>query len=116
MTFLHCIYYYIYIVNNHGDFIIVRWYKRGTINGKITIYAWGNSNGGNRNYAKNEQYLQLDAGGISYHILNILPSNSELLSFTTALGSELNGIEFTCHRSKIMQTDWMVFGVMLGFK
>ena len=63
------------LINDHGGFTVVMWYYRGKINDKSLIYMATQSEEG-----------QVDAGSINYHIIKILPTNTNIIKG----GNQLN--------------------------
>ena len=71
-------------VNDNGGFTIVGWYKRGSIKDKSLIEA-GNTN-------TNEETIA--SGQLNYHIVEVLPTNQELLDPNTGLGAEMHKLKY----------------------
>lgn len=92
MNLLECIDDCINLINRNGGFTILGWYKRGIINDKSLMTNHSNNNS-SRN-SNNEQDTQVDSGDISYHIVQIVPTNRAFLDDTTPLGRELNEAKF----------------------
>lgn len=93
----------IQLINNNGGFTVIGWYKKGLINDKGLIAprnnnATGGSGGGqqsNGNYNNNnDDAAQVDSGELSYHIVNILPTNRDFLHRHSQLGRELNDLKY----------------------
>ena len=87
LVFLQCIDSCISLVIINGGFNIIGCYKRVIINNESLFSAQLNKNGGdiNVNNASNGKKIQVDAGDISYHIMQNLPSNHEFLDYITTL-------------------------------
>ena len=66
-------------INDHGGFTVAMWYSRGEINDKSLIGMETQSNEG-----------QFDSGGMNYHIIQILPTNENILKRGNQLNTELN--------------------------
>ena len=45
----------------------------------------------------NQEDVYVDSGDISYHIVQVLPSNKDFLDPTTELGKELEELKFDVH-------------------
>ena len=92
----------IQLINNNGGFTVIGWYKKGLINDKGLIApqnnnATGGSGGqqSNGNYNNgNDDAAQVDSGGLSYHIVNILPTNRDFLHRHSRLRRELNDLKY----------------------
>ena len=50
--------------------------------------------GGNYNTNTNEEERQVDSGEINYHVVSIVPTNSDFLKPTTSLSRELKQKKF----------------------
>jgi hypothetical protein len=79
------------LINQNGEFTIIGWYKRGSINDRGLTN--GNNNSSNPNH-NNENAVQVDTGDLSTHIVNIIPINQEFLDSTTVLGYQLDRMKF----------------------
>ena len=91
MKMLDCIAGCINLINENGGFTVVGWYKRGTITDK-SMMAQDMNTAGYSNTVDPD--FQCDAGEISYHIVQIVPSNRDFLDPTTNLGIELSELKF----------------------
>ena len=91
MTMLDCVEGCVNLINENGGFTVIGWYKRGTINDK-SMMAQDKNTAGYANTVETE--LQCDAGEISYHIVQIVPSNRDFLDPATNLGRELSDLKF----------------------
>ena len=76
-------------VNRNGGFTVVGWYKRGVINNKTLVAGAGNNSNHN-----NSDKVQIDAGEISYHIVQIIPTNRSFLRSGSLLQLGLNRRKF----------------------
>ena len=90
------------LINDNGGFVTVGWYKRGQITDKSLIAARNanGTNGGNMMAGannNNQEDMYVDSGDISYHIVQVLPSNQDFLDPTTELGKELEELKFDVH-------------------
>jgi hypothetical protein len=93
----------IQLINNNGGFTVIGWYKKGLINDKGLIAPRNNNatagtagqqqSGGNYNN-NNDEAAQVDSGELSYHIVNILPTNRDFLHRHSQLGRELNDLKY----------------------
>lgn len=92
-SLLDCIGNVIEFINNNGGFTVVGWYKRGIINDRALVGNNGNNNNSNMNNSNNEE-VQVDNGEVNYHIIQMQPTDHELLNPHTALGSELQELKF----------------------
>ena len=82
------------LVNDNEGFTVVGWYKRGGGEGVIndqSIIVGRNSNmDNNKNINKNaEEDVQVDAGDISYYIVQIFRTNRDFLYFNIVLGPKI---------------------------
>lgn len=83
------------LINSNGGFTVVGWYKRGVINDKSLIATNSIANGTTNNTSfTNTDDVQVDSGDISYHIVNISPTNKNFLDSTSVLGGRLNALKF----------------------
>ena len=83
------------LINENGGFTILGWYKRGSMNDKgLTNSGNENTNSNTNHNNNNESAVQVDAGDISLHIVNIIPTNRDFLDNTTALGGRLHNLKF----------------------
>eukprot|EP00957_Ditylum_brightwellii_P097277 7408547-Ditylum_brightwellii.AAC.1 len=84
------------LINENDGFTVVGWYKRGIINDQNLIAARNivnndiNQNSHNNNSSNEE--VQVDAGEISYHFVQIFPTNHDFLDSNTILGQQLNAM------------------------
>ena len=74
---------YVYLIDDNGEFILVMWYYRGKINYKSLIGMTNQSNEG-----------QVYAGRMKYHIIQILPKNTNILKRGNQSNTELNELKF----------------------
>ena len=79
-----CIEAVVDFVNENGGFTIVGWYKRGSIKDKSLIEA-GNT-------STNEDIIA--SGQLNYHIVEVLPTNQELLDPNSRLGMEMHKLKY----------------------
>ena len=89
----------IQLINNNGGFVVVGWYKRGQITDKSLIAARnlnGLNGGGNigNNNNNNQEDMYVDSGEISYHIVQVIPTNEDFLDKNSALGMQLEDLKF----------------------
>jgi hypothetical protein len=82
------------LINQNGGFTIISWYKRGSINDRGLTNGNNNSSNANHNNNNNENSVQVDAGDLSTHIVNIIPTNQEFLDSTTVLGRRFDRMKF----------------------
>ena len=66
------------LINNNGGFTVVGWYKRVIINDRSLIASINGNNTGNR-HNNTEEDVQVDAGDICYHFVQIILTNCESL-------------------------------------
>ena len=85
----------IQFINDNSGLNVVGWYKRGVINDK-NIIALNNAKGRNTaaKYNTNKEYMHVDSGEISYHIVSINPTNHAFLDPTSQLGRYLGSLKF----------------------
>ena len=82
------------LINSHGGFTIVGWYKRGQITDKSMITAVALNSTSNQNYNNNQETVHVDSGDISHHIVQIIPYNHDFLDKNTELGQKLHDLKF----------------------
>ena len=73
-------------VNRNGGFTVVGWYKRGVINDKSLVAGAGP-------FSK-EDDVQIEAGKISYHIVQLIPTNRSFFRRGSPLYLGLNSRKF----------------------
>ena len=69
-------------INNNGGFTIVLWYRRGAIN-DVSLLGQRSTEDG-----------QIAAGNVNYHIIQISPTNRDLLDPTSRVGRVLQSLKF----------------------
>ena len=79
-------------INLNDGFTVIGWYKRGSINDRGQ--QANRDNGGNNGFNNNVEAAQIEGGEISYHIVEILPTNQDFLDENSTLGTELNELKF----------------------
>ena len=88
----------IQLINNNGGFVVVGWYKRGQITDKSLIAArnLNGPNGGNigNSNNNNQDDMYVDSGEISYHIVQVIPTNQDFLNKNSVLGMELEDLKY----------------------
>ena len=81
-------------MNNHGNFIVVEWYKRGLINDKSINLSRGlnDDSRGNTgtNWNNNEENVQVDSGDVSYVIVHIISPNRDFFDSAIQRGKALD--------------------------
>ena len=84
------------LINDDGGFTVVGQCKRGLINNKSLI---GNENT-NGSYCSNGNYAetQIDAGDISHHFVQFIPSDRNFLDPETELCKELKTLKYDVSR------------------
>ena len=87
------------LINNNGGFTITGWYKRGSMNDKGLLAPRNdnaNSTTQNSHYNNNNEQdaAQVGSGELTYHIVNIVPTNRDFLDVETDLGALLNNAKF----------------------
>lgn len=82
------------LINSHGGFCVVGWYKRGQITDKSMITAITLNSSTNSTYNTNPEPVHVDSGDISHHIVQIMPHNHDFLDKSTELGIQLNDLKF----------------------
>ncbi len=87
------------LINNHGGFTVIGWYKKGLINDKGLIAPNESANVGGSNSSSNynnnnEERVQVDSGDCNYHVVSISPTNRAFLDNSTDLGKELNALKY----------------------
>jgi hypothetical protein len=85
-------------INANGGFTAIGWYRRGVINDRKMVENNANKDANGRqmnraNGGMNEE-IQVDAGNISYHVAELLPTNRELLDNNTVLGLRLHAMKY----------------------
>ena len=67
------------LINTNGGFTVTGWFKRGFINDRRLLAPHNNNNNGaNSNFNNNnnnEDMIQVGAGEISSHVVNLIPTN-----------------------------------------
>ena len=79
-------------VNRNGGFIIVGQYKQGVINNKILVAGAGNTS-----HHNNDDKVQIETGKISYHIVQMIPTNRIFLQSGSPLYIGLNQRKFNAN-------------------
>ena len=74
-------------MNNNDGWTVVRWYKRGLIKDKSLIEARNNNSS-----SSNDETV--GSGQLSYHIVEVLPSNQDILDANIVLGVNLNALKY----------------------
>ena len=80
-------------VNDNDGWTVVGWYKRGSIKDRSLI----ESSGGNNTTNGNEDAM-VGSGKLSFHIVELTPTNQVLLDRNTALGADLAVRKFDVSR------------------
>ena len=70
------------------------WYKRGSIKDRSLI----ESSGGNNTTNGNEDHATVGSGKLSFHIVELTPTNQALLDRNTDLGADLAVRKFDVSR------------------
>ena len=92
---LDCIENCIDLINENGGFTVVGWYKRGVINDRAMVSNNGNGGAANNQFgANNNEEAQVDAADISYHIVEVQPTNQDFFDTDSPLGRLLDGRKF----------------------
>ena len=76
-------------VNNNGDWTVVGWYKRGSIKDRSLIESSTSNNSSNSN-----EDATVGSGHLNFHVVELTPTNQQLLDKNTLLGAELNELKF----------------------
>ena len=71
-------------MNNNGGFTFVVWYSRGEINDTSLIGM----------ETQDEEGKVLDSGKIKYHIVQIIPTNRDIIEKGNVLNNQLNDLKF----------------------
>ena len=87
------------LTNNSGGFTVVGWYKRGIINDRNLIVARNGNNNGN-NHNNTEEDVQVNAGDICYHFVQIIPTNREFLDPRSPLYQQLSELKYDINKIK----------------
>ena len=95
------------LINENGGFTVVGWYTRGIINNQSLIAARNIVNNGtnqnsHNNNSSNEE-VQVDAGEILYHFVQIFPTNHDFLDSNTILGQQFNAMKFDITEIDVMR-------------
>ena len=75
-------------VNDNGGWSVVGWYKCGVIYDR-TLVSNNSSTSGSTNNGNNGG-VRVDNGEINYHVIEILPSNREIMTDGPTLNRRLN--------------------------
>ena len=81
-------------INSNGGFTVVGWYRRGIINDRTLVDRNANANNGRNNNANTNDDLQVGAGEVNYHVVDLYPTDRALLDKTTELGGQLHEKKF----------------------
>ena len=84
-------------VNDNGGWTVVGWYKRGVINDRSLLEANSTQHPSNNQDSTNE----VDAGQLSYHVVQLLPTNQDMHQRGNESFRELNDLRYDV--SKINQ-------------
>ncbi len=82
-------------VNENGGWTAVGWYKRGSIKDRSLIESSGNSNANNGN---EDGGKKVGSGNLNFHVVELLPTNQQLLDTNTLLGQDLHDLKFDVSR------------------
>ena len=66
---------------------MVGWYKRGSMKDRSLIEASNNNN-------SNEEDTTVASGKLNMHIIELLPTNHQMMNSTTELGRNLDALKF----------------------
>ena len=88
---LDCITHVLDVINNNGGFTVIGWYRRGIINDRSLIESNNASNGNQNNNAED---IQVGAGEVNYHVIDLYPTDTSYLDKTTLNGMSLNVLKF----------------------
>ena len=80
-------------VNDNGGWIVVGWYKRGSIKEWSLIESSTSNNSSNSN-----EDDTVGSGHLNFHVVELTPTNQQLLDRNTLLGVELNELKFDVSR------------------
>ena len=75
-------------VNNNGGWTTIGWYKRGVITDKTLVTSGVTTN------ANNDSSEQVDAGQLTYHVIELLPTDREILDKHSEKGQELQKLKY----------------------
>ena len=78
----------VHYINNQGGWTVVGWYKRGLISDR-TLLDTNTSTSASSVPNNTTEDLQVAAGQICLHVVQLLPTNRDFLDETTTLGKEL---------------------------
>ena len=98
MQLHRCIQNVIDLINDEQGFSIVGWYKRGLINDRGLVSGGSNNNVAGTNHNNSGDQNQVNNGDISFHVVEIRPTNPNFLKPTTALGERLASAKFDVSR------------------
>ena len=82
-----CITNVINFVNENDGWTVVGWYKRGSMKDRSLIEASNNNN-------SNEEDTTVASGKLNMHIIELLPTNHQMMNSTTELGRNLDALKF----------------------
>ena len=89
---------YTFHQNKHGEFSQSHtgWYKRGMINDKSLLQGKNQGTRQQLSMHQNnvEDNIQVDAGEINYHMVEIRATNNDVDNIATDLGKELHALKF----------------------
>lgn len=85
---MNCIKKVIKYVNENGGFTVIGWYKRGTINDRTLV----NPTTSNSNNTNDQE--QVDAGEVNYRIVELSPTNKNLLDESSEKGCFLASLKY----------------------
>ena len=77
-------------VNENGGWTVIGWYKRGSIKDRSLIESTGSNNITNNS----NEGTTVGSGNLNFHVVELLPTNQELLDKTTYLGADLDELKF----------------------
>ena len=88
-------------INDNGGFTVVGWYRRGTINDRTLVESRSSNNttnGRSNNNTSTNEDIQVVAGEMTYHVVELYPTNRSLMDKTSILGEELHEKKFDVAR------------------
>ena len=88
-----CIEDVVNFVNDNGGWTVVGWYKRGAIKDRSLIESSGNNNGANGN-----EDATVGSGKLSFHVVDLTPTDQARLDSRTVLGTNLAARKFDVSR------------------
>ena len=78
---------------DNGGWTVVGWYKRGVIKDRSLIESSGSNNAANGN-----EDATVGSGKLSFHVVDLTPTDQALLDSSTAFGSNLAVRKFDVSR------------------